>query len=146
MGRIPVALELSKRGVSMETMNCLMCNESEESTDHVLGDCPYARKVFEGVFSWCGLNTEPFHLVKEVVDSASRWGRCQKKRELLLGIYYETLWCIWKSRNERVFRKNRLPELKVIDFIKSVTYLWVKNRCKINRMDWATWSQCPLSY
>ncbi|CAI9266456.1 unnamed protein product [Lactuca saligna] len=144
MGRIPVAVELSKRGVSVETKNCLMCNEGEESTDHVLVDCPYARRVFEGVFGWCGMSMEPFHSVKELVDSASRWGRCQKKRELLLAIYYGTIWCIWKSRNERVFKKILHPKLKVIDFIKSMTYLWVKNTGEIIRMDWATWSQCPL--
>lgn len=76
MWRIPVALELSKRGVYLETLTCLMCNEYEEVTDHVLVDCPYSRMVFEGVLKWCNVNTKSFHTVKDVVDFVSQWGLC----------------------------------------------------------------------
>ncbi|CAH1415053.1 unnamed protein product [Lactuca virosa] len=130
----------------METMNCPMCNEYEECIDHVLVDCPYAKKVFEGISSWCNVNMEAFHMVKEVMKFASQWGMCHRRSKLLLIVSYGTLWSIWKSMNERVFRRNRLPPDKVCDIVKSLTYLWVKNRGKVDRIEWATWSQCPLSY
>ncbi|CAH1428468.1 unnamed protein product [Lactuca virosa] len=123
-----------------------MCNESEEGSDHVLVDCTYARSVLEGVSRWCNTQLVPLHTVKDVVDSISQWGVCKKRRKIILAIYYGTLWSIWKSRNEKVFKKNRLPPDKVTDIIKSVVYLWVKNREKIDRLNWASWSQCPLFF
>ncbi|CAH1421311.1 unnamed protein product [Lactuca virosa] len=113
-----------------------MCNEYEECADHVLVDCPYVRKVFEGLSRWCSVNTEDFHTVKDVVDSVSQRGMCHNRRsKILLAVYYGALWSIWKSRNERVFKKNRIPPDKVNDTIKSVTYLWVKNRGKLDKIN-----------
>nr|KAJ0185206.1 hypothetical protein LSAT_V11C900459370 [Lactuca sativa] len=122
MGRIPVAVELAKRGVVLENLTCPMCNEYEEDSNHVLVDCSYARSVCEGVSRWCNIQLGPLHTIKDVLGSISQWG----------------------ARNEMVFKKNRLPPDKVTDIIKSVVYLWVKNRGNNDKLNWASWSQCPL--
>ncbi|KAL4560314.1 hypothetical protein LXL04_032464 [Taraxacum kok-saghyz] len=44
------------------------------------------------------------------------------EKKLLLGICYETLWSIWKSRNDREFNITRLPPTKVASIIKSGTF------------------------
>ncbi|CAI9287027.1 unnamed protein product [Lactuca saligna] len=49
-----------------------------------------------------------------------------------------------KARDERVFKNNRLPPEKVIEIVKLVTFLWVKNRGKMAELAWANWSQCPF--
>lgn len=72
MGRIPTASELAKRGVVLEISTCLMCNEYEEGVDHVLVECSYARRVLEGVSSWCNIQLGPLHTVKDVLDSISQ--------------------------------------------------------------------------
>lgn len=58
-----------------------MCNEHEENVDHVLVDCPYARKVFEGLSRWCNVNTKHFHTVKDVVESVSQRGVGSKQEQ-----------------------------------------------------------------
>ncbi|XP_023759766.1 uncharacterized protein LOC111908165 [Lactuca sativa] len=143
MGRIPVAVELAKRGVVPENLTCPMCNEYEEDSNHVLVDCSYARSVCEGVSRWCNIQLGPLHTVKDVLGSISQWGVCKKRRRIILAIYYGTLWSLWKTRNEMVFKKNRLPPDKVTDIIKSVVYLWVKNRGNNDKLNWASWSHCP---
>lgn len=104
-------------------------------SNHLPMDCTYARSVLEGVSRWCNTNMEPLHSVKDVVDSISRWGTCKNRRKIILTIYYGIIWSIWKSRNEKVFEKNRLPPDKIIDIIKSMAYLWVKNKRKIDRLN-----------
>nr|KAJ0215512.1 hypothetical protein LSAT_V11C300129520 [Lactuca sativa] len=74
MGRIPVAVELARRGVVLENLTCPMCNEYEEDSNHVLVDCSYARSVCEGVSRWCDIQLGPIHTVKDVLGSISQWG------------------------------------------------------------------------
>nr|KAJ0219093.1 hypothetical protein LSAT_V11C300139740 [Lactuca sativa] len=51
--RIPTDTELVKRWVNIDTLICQMCDEKEESVDHVLVDCSYAKMVLEGIMRWC---------------------------------------------------------------------------------------------
>ncbi|CAH1444977.1 unnamed protein product [Lactuca virosa] len=147
-GRIPTAKELVKRGVNMENLTCQMCNVKEETADHILVDCAYAKKVMEGVMRWCKVHThmEDLQAVSDVLNLANKWGTCTKKRKIFLVICYSTLWRIWIARNEKVFKRNRLPPEKVIEYVKLVTFLWVKNKGIKMNLIWANWSQCPFFF
>ncbi|CAI9270538.1 unnamed protein product [Lactuca saligna] len=80
-GRIPTTKELVKRWVNMENLTCQMCNVKEESTDHILVDCAYAKNVMEGVMRWCKVDThmEDLQAVSDVLNLANKWGTCTKK-------------------------------------------------------------------
>ncbi|CAH1412783.1 unnamed protein product [Lactuca virosa] len=144
-GRIPTATELSKRGVNLETLTCRMCEEKDECPDHALVDCSFAKKkVADGIWRWCNVQVGGFNKVNDLLDFVATWGSCAKRRKIIVVICYGMLWCIWKARNERVFKKNRLPPDKVIEIVKSVTFLWVMNRGKMAELAWKNWSQCPF--
>ena len=85
-----------------------MCDEKEESVDHVLVDCSYAKMVMEGIMRWCkvNINMEDLRAVSDVLNLANRWGTCTKKRKIFLAICYSTLWRTWITRNDTVLKKN----------------------------------------
>nr|KAJ0206005.1 hypothetical protein LSAT_V11C500290320 [Lactuca sativa] len=119
MGKIPTAIELSKRG-----KNALVT---------ILVRCSYTNKVMEWILRWCNIPMEDFHMVFDVL------GSCRKWRKLLLGICYGTLWSIWKAMYYRIFNNNGIPPVKVIEITKSVTFLLVKNRSNKKELIWAKW-------
>ncbi|CAI9263399.1 unnamed protein product [Lactuca saligna] len=94
LGRIPTTMELVKRGVNIDTSICQMCDEKEESVDHVLVECSYAKMVMEGIMRWCkvNINMEDLRAVSDVLNFANRWGTCTNKRKIFLAICYSTLW------------------------------------------------------
>ncbi|XP_071729394.1 uncharacterized protein [Rutidosis leptorrhynchoides] len=51
-GRLPVRLELDKRGIDLNSLRCPLCDNDLESVDHVLVSCIKASKVWERIFKW----------------------------------------------------------------------------------------------
>ncbi|GJY90539.1 RNA-directed DNA polymerase, eukaryota, reverse transcriptase zinc-binding domain protein [Tanacetum coccineum] len=51
-GRIPIRVELDKRGVELDSILCPCCDESLESCDHSLVMCNVAKSVWDKIFKW----------------------------------------------------------------------------------------------
>lgn len=93
LGKIPAALELSKRGVNLDILTCRMYDETKECVNHVIVKCSYATMIMEGIMRWCkvNVNMEDFHTVINVLDFAARWVSCLIRRKIFLPICYGTL-------------------------------------------------------
>ncbi|CAI9295967.1 unnamed protein product [Lactuca saligna] len=128
LGRIPTTSALSTRGISLPSTSCCQCGHNDENDIHVLVQCPFAKTVLKEIFHWCQIVLVDFQSVNEVLDYASNWGNCPKKKRRLMAIRYGTLWSIWKTRNERVFNNRKMCATKVVDIIILSTFLWFKDR------------------
>ncbi|GKD78462.1 RNA-directed DNA polymerase, eukaryota, partial [Tanacetum coccineum] len=49
---LPTRLNLSHRGVVMETVNCPTCGNCEEDVQHIFFRCDLARDVLRGLCRW----------------------------------------------------------------------------------------------
>ncbi|KAJ0602422.1 hypothetical protein HanIR_Chr03g0139471 [Helianthus annuus] len=43
--------------------------------------------------------------------------------------------CIWKARNELIFSNKEISPAKVTEDIKSIGYLWIRNRSSCKSID-----------
>ncbi|KAL4558636.1 hypothetical protein LXL04_036837 [Taraxacum kok-saghyz] len=66
----------------------------------------------------------------------------KKKKKTANAIVLVTLWKIWKARNEKTFNGRRTPPWRIIEEIKSQSYLWVKNR---GRNMITNWGECGFT-
>ncbi|KAL4576975.1 hypothetical protein LXL04_013076 [Taraxacum kok-saghyz] len=127
-GRIPTATELLKRGIAIDSPICTYCSLEDEDTLHVLWGCQLAKTVWEWVLKWCDI---PFPAIQEIGELL-KYVDNQRNREIkkrdLVAICYGTLWLIWKSRCDWIFKKIRVSPTKVADKVKSTVYTWVKHR------------------
>ncbi|XP_071699436.1 uncharacterized protein [Rutidosis leptorrhynchoides] len=55
--RIPVRVELDKRGIDLDSVRCSMCDDSLETIDHALILCKIAYEIWVRVYRWWGLGT-----------------------------------------------------------------------------------------
>ncbi|XP_071740531.1 uncharacterized protein [Rutidosis leptorrhynchoides] len=51
-GRIPVKIELDKRGIDLDSLLCPSCNDVVETVDQAIFSCKVAREVWTGVHKW----------------------------------------------------------------------------------------------
>lgn len=66
--------------------------------------------------------------VRDILEIHSYVNTSSLKREVIHAIVLTTIWCIWKARNDKVFTGKKVSVKEVIDDIRSLSFLWVKNR------------------
>ncbi|XP_071715190.1 uncharacterized protein [Rutidosis leptorrhynchoides] len=60
-GRIPVRLELDKRGIDLHSTRCPIYDDDLESVEHVLFSCRFAKDIWGKVLNWWGYSSGNFN-------------------------------------------------------------------------------------
>jgi len=68
-----------------------------------------------------------------------------RRKKVFASIVYGAVWFIWRARNDRVFNRLFLNPLKVVEKIKSETFVWIKHRSNRGNIDWCFWVSSPFS-
>ncbi|XP_071715217.1 uncharacterized protein [Rutidosis leptorrhynchoides] len=50
--RLPMRMELDKRGIDLHSVRCPLCDDYLETVDHVLIFCNHAQEVWNRVYNW----------------------------------------------------------------------------------------------
>jgi hypothetical protein len=105
---------------------CVLCDQHEETIDHILIACPESRQLWWVVLSSIGLpqclplNEDSFYLwlcnSRLKVGAASRRG--------FDTIATLTAWTIWKERNNRVFNSQQRPWSEIARAMAAEATLW----------------------
>ncbi|XP_035839068.1 uncharacterized protein LOC118486612 [Helianthus annuus] len=99
MEKLPTKCALSARNIPVQDLRCLLCNEYDESSEHLFVSCHFTQIIWQNIASWG----------------------------------------IWRMRNEVIFRQGSPNTVKVLEEIKAMAYLWVKNRSKEAQFSWDDW-------
>ncbi|KAL8218305.1 hypothetical protein R6Q57_021678 [Mikania cordata] len=70
---------------------------------------------------------------------STRW------KKVVHSTFVTTLQCIWKSRNAATFEAKAASTQQIMEEIKVLGFLWVKNRVKFNYLTWSQWCIFELS-
>lgn len=87
MGRFPFAMALQRRGVHLDSTTCVYFNHEEKCGDHILVKCLVARVVMELVLKWCSIQDDQINTIVEVLNFATGYENCPKKRRILQSIF-----------------------------------------------------------
>ena len=55
LDRVPTNANLIRRGVPVDSPICVMCNLSQETSQHLFIDCAVAQRVWSGCYRWVGI-------------------------------------------------------------------------------------------
>ncbi|GKC73819.1 RNA-directed DNA polymerase, eukaryota, reverse transcriptase zinc-binding domain protein [Tanacetum coccineum] len=102
-GRLLVREELDKRGIDLDSMLYLSCNDVVESCSHCLVTCDLAMSVWDKIFNWWKLGRVNAFSLEEFFSYNGNVNipniiSCVWKAVIWTSDYY-----IWKERNTRVF-------------------------------------------
>ncbi|MFS7922183.1 hypothetical protein Hanom_Chr03g00245931 [Helianthus anomalus] len=65
-------------------------------------------------------------------------------KKALYAIVLVAIWCIWRMRNEVTFGQLSPSTTKVLDEVKSMGFLWVKNRSEEVTLTWENSSRFSM--
>ncbi|MFS7976006.1 hypothetical protein Hanom_Chr10g00887441 [Helianthus anomalus] len=107
-----------------------MCGEYEETSEHILVSCHFAYIIWQSIATWVRIPPIIAFEVKDLLTLHWFSPGSRKRKKALYAVILVGFWCIWKTRNEAVFGQGSPSITKVLDEVKSLAYLWVKNRSK----------------
>ncbi|KAJ9541490.1 LOW QUALITY PROTEIN: hypothetical protein OSB04_027996 [Centaurea solstitialis] len=115
--RLPTKTNLLLRGIDIDNDHCALCNESEETTDHLFFTCRKAKEVRQELNSRRQLVLEACSNMNDFFT----W-MCNKNnhdtdgREISGNAY---LWLMWKGRNDKIFNDIDFNAMRMENLIKS---------------------------
>lgn len=142
--RILTNVALRRRGIQIPNILCPQCLQQDEDIGHLMIRCPLALIVWELIFKWCDIPDPQFDNINDLISFAKNWGRCPKRRNNLISVCYGTMWLLWKSRCDWVFKNIHSNPMLVVDKVKTSVYSWLINRRNKCHYRWIDWTICPL--
>ncbi|KAJ9535108.1 hypothetical protein OSB04_un001812 [Centaurea solstitialis] len=62
---IPVRFNLSKKGISVQSMDCILCGKDVETMDHCFFSCPISNALWRKIWAWWDLKSPRLSTVSE---------------------------------------------------------------------------------
>ncbi|GJT87385.1 kinase-like domain-containing protein [Tanacetum coccineum] len=117
--RLPTRVNLSRRGVLLDSHLCPLCNAAMEDVQHVFFRCDVARVVLRKICRWWDLDWQE-------ICSFSDWDAwflsfrlSSRLKSILEGVFYVAWWRIWRLRNQLVFDASPPNRSTIFDDIVS---------------------------
>ncbi|XP_071728406.1 uncharacterized protein [Rutidosis leptorrhynchoides] len=108
MKRLPVPVELDKKGIDLHSVRCPMCDNDVESLDHAFIFCSNSMDIWSRVFNWWGLGNFSNLSFNEILrGNASGAGMSSFGKSVWQAMEWICAYYIWKIRNDKIFRENR---------------------------------------
>ncbi|GJY13547.1 RNA-directed DNA polymerase, eukaryota [Tanacetum coccineum] len=140
--RLPTRVNLSRRGVLLDSHLCPLCNAAMEDVQHVFFRCDVARVVLRKICRWWDLDWQE-------ICSFSDWDAwflsfrlSSRHKSILEGVFYVAWWRIWRLRNQLVFDASPPNRSTIFDDIVSWSFLWCSSRCN-RAFSWEYWLKNP---
>ncbi|PWA55808.1 reverse transcriptase domain, Reverse transcriptase zinc-binding domain protein [Artemisia annua] len=140
LDRIPTLVALTRRNILFGDNICSMCGDTEESTDHIFTACIIANGVWDAICTWCNIPKGFLFSFQDIIEMANRVDGSRVRKQVVYGVIVLTCWCIWKARNEKRFNNVEIKVPKIVTDVKSLGYLWYRNRFNGGKVDWKGWN------
>lgn len=127
--RIPSKENLLKRGLSylVESVVCSICSCSVEYSVHILVTRLFSLLVREAVASWIEKSASySLSLMDNFTEFVCSEHSVTHKKLMSL-IWQGTIWKIWKSINEIIFKESIYLLDKLLDEIKFCSWKWIRS-------------------
>jgi hypothetical protein len=131
-GRCWTADRLARKGLP-HPQRCLLCDQEEETMNHLLVSCVFSREVWFNMLKTVGLqhlspslNSTSFDVRWEEVSMTLISPSNKKLRKGLNSLIILGAWAIWIHRNQCVFNGEQPRASKVINWVMDESHLWCR--------------------
>ncbi|GJY80765.1 RNA-directed DNA polymerase, eukaryota, reverse transcriptase zinc-binding domain protein [Tanacetum coccineum] len=91
---LPTRLNISKRGMDIESILCPLCEKNVESSRHIFFTCPISREIFRKVLLWWEIDVVMVSSYDEWLEWLLSIRLHSKHKELFEGVCYVLWWYI----------------------------------------------------
>ncbi|KAJ0899134.1 putative reverse transcriptase zinc-binding domain-containing protein [Helianthus annuus] len=144
MERLPTKCALIHRNITVQNNLCALYGDYAETCEHIFVSCQLSQSVWQNIADWLKIPPIFAFAITDLLDLHGVSANARKKKKALHAVILVTFWCLWKMRNEAVFKQASPNTTKIMDEIKTMAYLWVKNRSKMVELTWEKWCRFEI--
>ncbi|KAJ9559906.1 hypothetical protein OSB04_005066 [Centaurea solstitialis] len=146
-GAVPIKWNLSKRGITIPSLDCVLCGNNIETLDHCFFTCSLSSAIWKKVWAWWGIKSPLLTSVSSFKSMVQRMGTNRKLRVVFSSVCAITLWQIWRWRNSILFATDdaiiRKRSQDPFPSIQILSKLWIGSRNKKWQMNLSNWITAP---
>lgn len=128
LDRLPTLTSLQARGVPVQSVSCPLCQEAEETTEHVFTSCPTSITVWNSVARWCKITPIYAFYMQNILELHVHKPGSTTWKKMVNAIALVTRWCFWRARNERLHNNKVKITEQIVNEVKAMACLWIGNR------------------
>ncbi|XP_071734217.1 uncharacterized protein [Rutidosis leptorrhynchoides] len=133
--RLPVRVELDKRGIDLDSVRCPICNNDIETVAHILLHCSFAKDLWSRVFRWWNLN-RPMYANMGKMFQGNRNALSSQTSKLWQSVEWVCGYIIWRNRNLNAFQKKKGNGPTALNEVQLKSYERISRRSKELAMEW----------
>jgi hypothetical protein len=146
--KLPTREALHTKGIitNSHERNCVFCSREVEDINHIFFTCSVSAQIWSYVFGWMGYNDIPFVDIQSHFSDFGNLlkGSINKKYHHI--IWLATTWCIWRKRNNIIFREESIHASSLVEQIVYIAWFWFIGRGGHNvNVTYSEWCNCPLA-
>ncbi|GJR56538.1 RNA-directed DNA polymerase, eukaryota [Tanacetum coccineum] len=143
LNNLPTRLNLSRRGMDLQSIFCPSCNQAVESTNHIFFNCSMMKELYKSIARWWNI------CMADVSSYEDWWSWFSSLRlslilkKLLEGFFYVSWWVVWNFRNKSIFGASIPTKARLFYDIVALSFSWCNSRSKLS-FSWLDWLKNPL--
>ncbi|XP_071731845.1 uncharacterized protein [Rutidosis leptorrhynchoides] len=135
--RLPVRVELDKKGIDLDSVRCPVCDDVLETLDHVLLNCNFAQDVWIRLYRWWGLSFPSGINIQELLQgNEPSFSKSSMLRKIWQAVIWVGAYKIWKNRNNKLFKGTNWMASMLFQEIQVNSFEWIANRSKRTSLNW----------
>ncbi|GJW97306.1 RNA-directed DNA polymerase, eukaryota, reverse transcriptase zinc-binding domain protein [Tanacetum coccineum] len=142
MDALPTRLNISRRGMDIQSLSCPICDCGVESSSHLFFQCNLVRQVVRKISSWWNIDYVDVNSYEEWLIWLISLRLTAKLKVVLEEVFYVLWWSIWSFCNKLLFESKNPSKAVIFDNVVSCSYYWCKFRCKAS-FSWTEWLKNP---
>ncbi|GJW91788.1 RNA-directed DNA polymerase, eukaryota, reverse transcriptase zinc-binding domain protein [Tanacetum coccineum] len=142
LNALSTRLNISHRGLELQSILCLNCDKDVESTSHIFFGCSMARDLSRKIASWWDICYSEFSSYEEWLDWLLNLRIHSRYKEVLEGVFYIMWWLVWSFRNKSLFGPSIPYKVAIFDDLISRSFYWCRYRRKAS-FSWVDWLKNP---
>nr|GEW06908.1 RNA-directed DNA polymerase, eukaryota [Tanacetum cinerariifolium] len=144
LNKIPTRMNLMTRGITVKSNQCGICDEGDETINHLMLHCDLARDLWALVGLWWTLDL-PFVLtIRELMSWVDHTRLHILANKVLHVVVGTTAWSICNFRKRNVFQEEKPKKALLFYSIVSTSFFWLSNRNNNFRINWIGFLQDPI--
>jgi hypothetical protein len=140
--KLPTRESLFHKGIitSTQERHCVFCFNWEENIDHIFMTCQVTANIWRAVLKWMGSNVTIVGTVQQHFLLFGDLIKGKHSKSVKHIIWLATTWCIWRKRNNIIFRGENMNVPSLVDQIIYISWLWfishIETRAILVFSDW----------
>ncbi|XP_071740464.1 uncharacterized protein [Rutidosis leptorrhynchoides] len=144
--RLPVRLELDKRGIDLHSVRCPLCDDDLESVEHTFILCKHALELWDRVFNWRNLGNFSNVTLQEIFAGNGPTSSSTFGKKIWQALVWTCAYLMWKNRNNLIFKGKGWNGPIALNEIQVKSFEWISQISKGKKFEWLMWLHNPSHY